>query len=228
MIFPYQTLETKIEERLLEQCNKLLVDFKADPGNTLSDANDRYTDSMFARVFPNAYSPGEYPLSDLEIADLQYSRLIEIIRYEMVPILNLLEHVESLGDAPDLQVPLLYIVPAMGLEPIEYPGRQNCQRYVYPVNLRLILNREQSAFPDLTTTETESLIRAGLKYVTDRSSFINMEGHRAGYEIPSRVIANMGFHRSTLEGFMAPIAAFDMEFSFIVEEQASLSANPYQ
>ena len=117
--FPYQPLESQIEEMLLSQSNKLLVDYKLPPGNSLSDSNERYDDSLLKRLRDDGTAPN---LSETEIADLQYSRLIEVIRYEMVPILNLLDHAEHLHQSPpDFQVPLLYLVPAQGLAPVEYP-----------------------------------------------------------------------------------------------------------
>ena len=93
--------------------------------------------------------------------------------------------------------------------------------------MRLILNRDQSAFEGLTITATESLIRDGLKYVFDRSGFLHMSAPRAGYEIHSQVVNNLGLHRSTLEGFMSPWSAVDYTYGFIIEEQATLAANAY-
>ena len=136
-------------------------------------------------------------------------------------------HVMGL-DIPDGQVPLLYVCLSMGMAPTDHsPLQQNCQAYLYPINLRLILHREQVAFPDLTMTATESLIREGIKYVLDRSKFLHMEGIRPGYEINSWVIDHVEITRSTLEGFMAPWNVYDYELAFIVSEQATLAANPY-
>ena len=219
-----QTLEMAIEARILKQCNKLLIDYKKPPANMLSDADSRHDDSMFPRVFPDAMS--EYPLSDTELADLSDYRLVEVIRKEQITIFNLDEKMDL--DIPKYSVPLLYVCPAMGMTPVDYPKlQQNCQAYLYPVNLRLVLNREQTAFPEVTTTATESLIREGLKYVLDRSVFLQMDGVRSGYNINSRVIDHVGFVRSTLEGFLSPWEVFDYEMGFIIKEQATRAANPY-
>lgn len=223
----HQTLEMKIEDRVLAQCNKLLADYKKPPGNTLSNFEDRYNDSMFKRVFPNAYDAGKYPLSETETADLENYRLIEVIRKEQIIIFNLEEQL-GVPNIPEYHVPLLYVCPSMGMRPVEYPNlQQNCQAYFYPVCLRLVLNREQTAFPDLTITDTESLIREGLKYVLDRSTFLNMEGMREGYDIPSRVVDHVGFVRETVEGFLSPWEVFDYMAGFIISEQSTRSANPY-
>lgn len=239
-MFDYKTLETQIEERLLKQVNKLLIDYRTPPANQLSDASDRYSNSMFSRMHPDLEYPPkwsdptrdivvppnkEYPLTPTEYADLEYYRLLEVVRYEQVPILNLLDHADAVSNEPNPQVPLLYLTPAEGMEPIDYTERNNMRSYVYPVNLRLILNRKQSAFPDLTNTETESLIREGLKYVFDRASFFGMNSQRRGYDIPSRVTRDQGWYRKTLEGFASPWEAFDYELGFVIEEQASLAAN---
>ena len=219
-----QTLEMAIEALILKQCNKLLIDYKKPPANTLSDADSRHDDSMFPRVFPDASS--EYPLSDTELADLSDYRLIEVIRKEQITIFNLDEQMTL--DIPEYSVPLLYVCPAMGMAPVDYPNlQQNCQAYLYPVNLRLVLNREQTAFPEVTTTATESLIREGLKYVLDRAVFLQMDGVRSGYNINSRVIDHVGFVRSTLEGFLSPWEVFDYEMGFVIREQATRAANPY-
>ena len=219
-----QTLEMKIEARMLSQCNKLLIDYKKPPANTLSDNDDRYNDSMFKRVFPDAMD--EYPLSDTELADISDYRLIEVIRKEQIKVFNLDEKMDL--DIPEYSVPLLYVCPALGMQPVDYPNlQQNCQAYLYPVNLRLVLNREQTAFPDVTTTATESLIREGLKYVLDRSVFLYMDSVRSGYTINSRVIDHVGFVRSTLEGFLSPWEVFDYEMGFVISEQATRAANPY-
>ena len=231
-----QTLEMKIEALILKQCNKLLIDYKKPPANMLSDADDRYgdstfKDSMFKRVFEeegtDVYPTGDdYPLSDTELADISDYRLIEVIRKEQITVFNLDEQMTL--DIPEFSVPLLYVCPALGMQPIEYPVlQQNCQAYLYPVNLRLVLNREQTAFPEVTTTATESLIREGLKYVLDRSVFLQMDAVRSGYNINSRVIDHVGFVRSTLEGFLSPWEVFDYEMGFVIREQATRAANPY-
>ena len=225
-----QTLEMKIEARILEQCNKLLIDYKKPPANMLSDNDDRYNDSMFKRVFekvPDVYPTGDdSPLSDTELADISDYRLVEVIRKEQITVFNLDEKMEL--DIPEYSVPLLYVCPALGMQPIDYSNlQQNCQAYLYPVNLRLVLNREQTAFPDVTTTATESLIREGLKYVLDRSVFLYMDSVRSGYTINSRVIDHVGFVRSTLEGFLSPWEVFDYEMGFVISEQATRAANPY-
>lgn len=229
----YQTLEMQIEERVLDQCNKLLIDYRVPPASGLSDeeAEERYGNSMFDRVFEDAYDvqdppnrTNDYPLSDTEIVDLEHSRLIEIIRREQITIFNLEEQLTL--DIPDYSVPLLYVCPSVGMRPVEYARlQQNCQAYFYPVCLRLVLNREQTAFPDLTITDTESLIREGLKYVLDRSTFLNMQGMRNGYDIPSRVVDHVAFVRDTVEGFMSPWEVFDYMLGFIVSEQATRAAN---
>ena len=218
-----QTLEMKIEARILEQCNKLLIDYKQPPANMLSDADSRYDDSMFSRVFPDAMS--EYPLSDTELADISDYRLVEVIRKEQITVFNLDEMMDL--DIPEYSVPLLYVVPGLGMVPVDYKVEQNCQAYLYPVNLRLVLNRDKTAFPDVTITATESLIREGLKYVLDRSVFLNMDAVRSGYNINSRVENHVGFTRMTLEGFLSPWEVFDYEMGFIIKEQATRAANPY-
>ena len=200
----------------------------------LSDTDDRYDDSMFKRVFEKVagvYPTGDdYPLSDTELADLSDYRLIEVIRKEQITVFNLDEMMDlDIPDNPkEYHVPLLYVCPALGMQPIDYPNlQQNCQAYLYPVNLRLVLNRKQTAFPELTITATESLIREGLKYVLDRSVFLQMDAVRSGYEINSRVIDHVGFVRSTLEGFLSPWEVFDYEMGFVIREQATRAANPY-
>ena len=228
-----QTLEMKIEERILSQCNKLLIDYRKPPANMLSDNDERYDDSMFKRVFeevPDVYPTGEdYPLSDTELADISDYRLVEVIRKEQITVFNLDEMMDlDIPDDPkEYHVPLLYVCPAMGMIPVDYKVEQNCQAYLYPVNLRLVLNRDQTAFPDVTTTATESLIREGLKYVLDRSVFLNMDAVRSGYTINSRVENHVGFARMTLEGFLSPWEVFDYAMGFIIKEQATLAANPY-
>ena len=191
---------------------------------------------MFKRVFEeegtDVYPTGDdYPLSETELADISDYRLIEVIRKEQITVFNLDEHdgiSTSLRITKSISVPLLYVCPALGMQPIEYPVlQQNCQAYLYPVNLRLVLNREQTAFPEVTTTATESLIREGLKYVLDRSVFLQMDAVRSGYEINSRVIDHVGFVRSTLEGFLSPWEVFDYEMGFVIREQATRAANPY-
>ena len=228
-----QTLEMKIEALILKQCNKLLIDYKKPPANMLSMADGRYDDSMFKGIFEmqDVYPTGDdYPLSDTELADISDYRLIEVIRKEQIAVFNLDEKMDlDIPDDPkEYHVPLLYVCPALGMQPIEYPVlQQNCQAYLYPVNLRLVLNREQTAFPKLTITATESLIREGLKYVLDRSVFLQMDAVRSGYNINSRVIDHVGFVRSTLEGFLSPWEVFDYEMGFVIREQATRAANPY-
>ena len=229
-----KTLEMCIEERILKQCNKLLIDYKKPPANMLSDADGRYEDSMFKRVFEeegtNVYPTGDdYPLSETELADISDYRLIEVIRKEQITVFNLDEmmDLDIPNDPKEYHVPLLYVCPAMGMVPVDYKVQQNCQAYLYPVNLRLVLNRKQTAFPDVTTTATESLIREGLKYVLDRSVFLQMDAVRSGYEINSRVENHVGFTRMTLEGFLSPWEVFDYEMGFIIKEQATRAANPY-
>ena len=227
--FPYKTLETQIEERVLSQCNKLLIDYKLAPGRDLVNENERYEQSQLKRL----RDAGTFQeLSETEVADLQYYRLIEVIRYEQITIFNLGEQmstVELVPDVPEYSVPLLYVCPSMGLAALEErpPGLpQNCQAYLYPINLRLVLNREQTAFPDLTLTATESLIREGLKYVLDRASFTDLQASRSGYTIDSQVYNDyVGFVRSTLEGFMDPWEVFDYTCGLIIQEQATLAAN---
>lgn len=219
----YKTLEMQVEDRIISQCNKLLIDFKKPPANQLPQADERYDESQFARLYPDAYSPDKYPLTDEEIDDLADYRLLEAVRYEQIPIINLLDHAEAVNTY-DYPTPLLYVVPSLGMQPVTLDATpQNARNYIYPVNLRLILNREQQSF-DLTNLQAESLIREGLKYVLDESIFTTMTSRRPGFNehesnIPFNERGHSGFTRQTLEGFMAPIEAFDYQMNLIIQEQ---------
>ena len=170
----YKTLEMQIEERVLAQCNKLLIDYETSPASGLSDADDRYDTSMLHRLYPDR---SDIPLSDIEVADLEHYRLIEVIRYEQITIFNLDEMMTL--DVPEHHVPLLYVCPAMGMTPVDYsPLQQNCQAYLYPVNLRLVLNRDKTAFPGHDTHRHRVLDKRGTE-VRSGSVDVLADGQRA-------------------------------------------------
>lgn len=237
--FGYETLEMKIEKHVLSQLNKLLMDPLVPPYNTLIENEvAHFNNSMFKRKFTNAYSgdlltrTSDYPLSETELADLQYYRLVEIIRKEQIQIFNLAEmSTFDLSDIPPsggYRVPLLYVCPGMGLTPVDYPNLQHgTEAYFYPINLRLVLNRDETAFPALTMTDTESLIREGIEYVLDRAGLVGMYASRNGYDIDSRVVDNVGIERATLKGFASPWEVFDYELFLVIQKQATLAANPH-